>query len=109
MNKEVFKRSFFKSFLKGIMPIIFTSIMVGIVWLGIGQANEANSEEGIRILEDAIFRAAIHNYAVAGYFPENLAYIIENFNIYVDTTRFVVHYDAFAPNLPPRIIVFPLN
>ena len=109
MNTRVFKRNPLSSLFLGIVPIVFTLVIVGMVWVGLQQTEEANRAEGLRLLEEAVLRAAIHSYAVQGYFPESLAYISETYGIYIDTTRFIVHYDVFAPNILPDIRVFYLG
>jgi len=92
-----------------VVPLIFTFSVVVIVLVGLSQAEEASRAEGVRILEEAIMRASVHSYAVDGHFPESLDYIVETFGIFIDTTRFVVHYEVFAQNLLPDIRVFELG
>ena len=105
-NDRVFKRGFVKSLISGVIPLIFTGILVAIVFIGLGQTEEASRAEGIRLLEEAIVRVAIHSFAVNGYFPADIDYIVDYYGVFIDTTRFVVHYDAFAPNILPNIRVF---
>jgi len=109
MDKGVFKKNLIARMISGIRPIVFTVIIIAMIIAGIRQADESSSAEGVRLLEEAIMRAAIHSYAIEGYFPESLAYITENYMIYIDNTRFIVHYDVFATNLLPNIMVFDLN
>ena len=109
MKTRVFKRSLFASLVSRLVPIVFTLVIIGFVVAGLRQAEEASRAEGVRLLEEALRRVAIHSYAVEGYFPESLAYITENYGIYIDRTRFIVHYDVFAANLFPNIQVFEVN
>lgn len=89
-------------------PIVFTVAILVIVMAGLRTADESSRAEGRRLLEEAILRVAVHSYAVEGYFPESIAYIVENYGIHIDLTRFVVHYDVFAANLLPNIQVFEI-
>jgi hypothetical protein len=107
-NVRVFRKGFFSSLLAGIVPLAFTLIIMVMVIFGLRQTEASNRAEGVRLLEEAIMRVVIHNYAIEGYFPESLDYIVENYGIFIDHTRFVVHYDAFATNLLPDIRVFEL-
>ena len=109
METRVFKRSFFASLFSRLVPIVFTLVMIGFVVAGLRHAEEASRAEGARLLEEALRRVAIHSYAVEGYFPESLAYITESYGIYIDKTRFIVHYYVFAANLFPDIWVFQIN
>ena len=107
--RRVFKKSFAASLVSGIVPIAFTVVIMVMTMVGLRQAEESSRAEGVRLLEEAIVRAAVHSYAVNGYFPESLAYISENFGIFIDRSRFVVHYEVFATNLLPDIRVFELR
>jgi len=106
---RVFKRGFFTSVLFGIGSVVFTLIIIIMVILGIQQAEESGEAAGIRLLEEAITRAVIHSYAVNGKFPQSLSYITENYGIFIDSARFVVHYEVFAANILPDIQVFGLR
>ena len=108
MKQGIFKQNFFGAFIKSIFPVLFTVMVIFIVSLSINQAEEASREEGVRLLEEALNRAAAHSFAVNGYFPESLEYIVENFGVFIDTERFVVHYSLFAENIFPDIRVFKL-
>ena len=92
----------------GLAPLVFTLAIMAIVLVGLSQAEQSSRAEGVRLLEEAITRAAVHSYSINGYYPESLAYITETFGIYIDRTRFVVHYEVFASNLLPDIRVFEL-
>ena len=108
MGIRVFKKNIFSSIVSSFAPIIFTLIILGVILVGLRQTEESSRSEGRRLLEEAITRVAIHSYAVEGHFPESLAYIVENYGIHIDTSRFVVHYEVFAANLLPDIRVFEL-
>jgi len=109
MEKRVFKKSFLAVILSAMAPIVFTIIIIAMVIVGLRQADEANRAEGLRLLEEAIIRAAVHSYAVEGRFPESLSAISDKYGIFIDTTRFVVHYDVLGTNILPDIRVFELN
>ena len=103
---QVFESNIFVKLARLIVPLLFTFVVIAMVYVGIIQAGDASEAEGIRLLEEALMRVAVHSYAVSGYFPESLAYIEEHFAVYIDRTRFIVHYDIFATNMLPDIRVF---
>ena len=105
-KRQVFESNIFIKLAKSIVPLLFTLAIIAMINVGIMQAGEANEAEGVRILEEALMRVAVHSYAVNGYFPESLAYIEEHFAVYIDRSRFVVHYNIFAANMLPDIRVF---
>jgi hypothetical protein len=46
---------------------------------------------------------------VEGRYPESIAYIEENYGIYIDRSRYVVDYEIFASNIMPVIDVMALE
>ena len=106
MGGRVFRRPVRGLLVSAAAPILFTLVIIALVLFGLTGADESSREEGVRILEEALFRAAIHSYAVEGHFPQSLDYITERYGIYIDRTRFIVHYEVFASNILPDIIVF---
>jgi len=109
VNKRVFKKNPFIAIISGLAPLLFSGVIIGALLFGFGTAEETSRAEGVRILEESIMRVVIHSYAVNGHFPESIDYIIENYNVYVDRTRFLVHYEVFASNMLPNIIIFELR
>ena len=109
MKSRVFKLNPMISLILGLRPLLFTLVVAALILAGLRQAEEVNSAEGLRLLEEAILRAAVHSYAVAGYFPDSLDYITETYGIFIDQERFLVHYEVFATNLLPYIRVFDLG
>ena len=104
-KRSIFRKSAWDVLRGVIVPVIFTIIVMVMIVFGLRQTEEANKAEGLRILEDSIRRAVIAAYAIEGRYPESLEYIVENFGIHVDDTRFIVHYKVFASNLLPDITV----
>ena len=92
-----------------LVPVLFSLIMISMIIYGLRQTEESSSAEGLRILEDSIRRAVITAYAVEGRFPSSLSHIEENYGIFIDRTRYVVHYSPVAINIMPNIAVFQLN
>jgi len=109
MEKQVLDKSFLNLIISGFVPVIFSLIIIVVISIGLRQAEKSSRAEGRRLLEDTILRVAIHNYAIEGHFPESLSYIVENFGVYIDDTRFIVHYEVLGANLLPIIKVFELG
>ena len=65
----------------------------------------ARASEELRFAEEAIRRAAVTCYCIEGRFPENYAYLRDNYGLLVDEERFAVHYSVFAQNIMPDITV----
>ena len=105
MQKRVFKRSALRTLLSGLIPVTFTLAVLVMVSFGLRQTEESSKSEGARYLSEGILRAAIHCYAIEGTYPENLAYITEQYGIHIDRAKYIVHYEVFASNLLPDITV----
>ena len=91
-----------------IAPVLFTLVVMGMILYGLQQTEASSRAEAMRILEDSIRRAVVTCYAIEGRYPESIAYIEENYNIHVDRDKFVVHYQIFATNIMPDIMVIEL-
>jgi hypothetical protein len=109
MDRRVYKRNIFKSIIINFAPLLFTFIIIGGLFFGFRQADESSQAEGIRLLEEALMRVIVHSYAVNGHFPESLEYIVENYDIFIDRTRYFVNYDVFASNIPPVLTIFEIG
>jgi hypothetical protein len=109
MKIKTFKNNTWQILLTAIAPIFLTLMIILAVVFGMRQAAESNRAEGVRFLEESILRAAVHSYATSGQYPESLAYIVQNYRIHIDRTRYAVHYNIIASNILPDITVIPLN
>ena len=67
--------------------------------------NNGQSAEEKQRLEEALSRAAVACYALEGAYPPDLEYLIENYNVQINTDRFTVKYELYASNLMPDITV----
>jgi len=108
MKRSIYKKNAW-DFLRGaVFPILFSVAIMGMIVFGLRQTERANRAEGLRILEDSIRRAVIICYAVEGRYPASIEYIVENYGIHIDWTRYTVHYSIFASNFLPDITVLEL-
>lgn len=86
-----------------IIAICVMALMVGgLYWAANLNARRAAQEER-RLLEDAIYRAAVTCYALEGRYPPTLRYLEDNYAIAIDAERYAVFYDSFADNVLPSI------
>jgi len=107
-HKSIFKKSAWDFLRAAILPVIFTVAVMVMVVFGLRQTEASSAAEGVRILEDSIRRAVVMCYAIEGRYPESIEYIESNFGIFIDRTRFVVHYRVFASNIMPEVMVIIL-
>lgn len=104
-KKQIFKRSGISALLSGIVPVLFSLVMIVMIVYGLKQTEISNRAEGMRILEDGIRRAAVTCYAIEGFYPDTIGYIEDHYGINIDRTRYAVYYVVFASNIMPDITV----
>ena len=105
MRRSIYKKGAGDFIRSAIVPILFTLAMMGMIVYGLRQTEASSKAEGLRILEEGIRRAVVICYAVEGRYPESVAYIEDNYKIHIDRTKYIVHYEIFANNLMPDIVV----
>ncbi len=88
--------------------LLFLSVFLLSVW-SVRTVIDVNTEEEMAVAEQTIRHAAVSCYALEGRYPEDLAYLLENYHITINTDRYTVHYSATGPNLMPDIAVLPKN
>jgi len=108
MRRNIYRRGAWDFIRSAIVPVLFTVAVMGMIVFGLRQTEESSRAEGLRVLEDSIRRAVVICYAVEGRYPSSIEYIEEHFGIFIDRTRYAVHYNIFASNLLPDITVIEL-
>jgi len=109
MKRSIFKKTAFDLIRDSVASIIFTFAVIAMIVVGLWKTEAASRAEGLRLLEESLMRAVVQNYAIKGIYPDSLRYIEERYGIYIDRTRYVVHYKIFASNILPHITVLELN
>ena len=108
MRGSVFKKSAWDTLRSCVIPILFTAAMTGMVIFGLRQVEASSRAEGLRILEESIYRAVAKCYAVEGSYPDTIEYVESQYSVHIDRTKYVVHYEIFASNILPEITVIEL-
>jgi hypothetical protein len=103
------KSSVYGTGIKGIVPwlggiVVFAAVLL-LLLKGLSTTEHGAAEEGRRIAEDSVRRAAATCYALEGVYPESFAYIKEHYAVRIDESRYKVFYDIFASNIMPDITV----
>ena len=73
--------------------------------LAVSRLETGRQAEGKRQLEEALRRAAVSCYALQGYYPPSVDYLVEHYALQYDTERYAVRYELTASNLMPDITV----
>ena len=73
--------------------------------LAVKQLEQGADAQGKQQLEDALRRTAVACYASEGFYPPNVAYMVQHYGLQYNENMYRVHYEIFASNLMPEITV----
>lgn len=108
VRKNIYKKNIWDVLRSAVLPIIFTLVVMGMIVFGLQQTEASSKAEGLRILDESVRRAVAKCYAIEGNYPESVEYIEQYYGVHVDRTKYVVHYEIFASNIMPDILVIEL-
>ena len=96
-----------RGFLSLLGTIAVFVVLIVLFNYGINNLTQANEEEALEAVRNAVTRAAIQFYALEGRFPPHLEYLEERFGLQLDHERFEIIYSAFGANVIPQIFITP--
>jgi len=88
---------------KKLLPIVFFVAILIFVLYGVQDATDNSGRLQYDLTVRAIQRAITDCYAIEGYYPPNMQYLYDNYPVRVDTERYFVLYNVFAPNIRPTV------
>lgn len=88
-----------------LIPVLLMLLLAAAVFLLVMLPKRHLNEESALAIQKTVERSAKQCYAVEGVYPPNLDYLRDNYGLQVNTKDFYVRYEAFASNLPPKVIV----
>lgn len=108
MKRSVFQKSALASLRAATVPMLLTVVILIAVIIGLRRTESSGRDEALRVLEEGIQRAVVQCYVVEGRYPDSIAYIEERYGVYIDKSRYVVHYKVIASNVMPEITVLTM-
>lgn len=91
------------------LPALTFLLAFVFVLAGIRSIGNTADEQQLKNLEASIRRSAVQCYALEGSYPESLSYLMENYGVTYDDSRYMVSYQAYGSNMLPVITVLPLR
>lgn len=85
--------------------VLLAAVVLTLFSAGVNNLSAQRSAQDLEQLEDALRRGAVAYYAAEGAYPQDLDVLRERYGLRVDEERYLVHYEIFASNLMPDIIV----
>ncbi len=89
-----------------ILYIVFFIAIFVFINLSIDKTDYKKEEEQLNSLKDAVTRSAVQCYAIEGFYPPNINYLVENYGLSVNEEKYVIYYSVFASNIMPEIEVY---
>jgi len=96
-----------------ILPVVITivgfALLIIFVISMLTNASATSQKEALQAVQDSVSRAVVSCYAYEGFYPDNVDYLVEWYNLSIDNDRYLVYYDKIADNLMPTIVVLDRN
>ena len=88
--------------------ILVWAILAAALLIGVPMSRSAAAEGGddsIQSIRETVMERALQCYVIEGAYPQDLAYLEENYGLTVNKEEYLVVYTPFAENLPPDVQV----
>ena len=78
-----------------------------VIWFltAVNSAGNVSRTQQAEAVKSTVEKGITLCYSIEGAYPESLSYLTENYGVNYDTQRYIVHYDCFAANVRPSVIV----
>lgn len=86
--------------------LLFSILLMLLLIFGIHNTAQSSDEQDLQRIQSAISKAVITCYSIEGYYPKDYQYLKDNYGLYIDETRYQIHYDWIGNNIRPDIAVF---
>ncbi|NBK98846.1 MAG: hypothetical protein EOM50_12645 [Erysipelotrichia bacterium] len=84
--------------------LLFVGI-VAFIYFAVMTSDESTKKESTRQIEQALEKALMTCYSVEGAYPKTLAQLVENYPVYIDEDKYMIHYIYEGANMKPDILV----
>lgn len=88
--------------------ILIWAILAAVLLIGVPMYRSAAAEGGddsIKSIRETVMERALQCYVIEGAYPQDLAYLEDNYGLTVNREDYLVVYTPFAENLPPEVKV----
>ena len=109
MGGRVFREKKTSEALRVISFVATAVVLIILAVVGIGNLGSAQEQKQLEIAQDAVVRAAVQCYALESRFPSSLQYLVDNYGLSLDESKYIYFYKADGSNFLPRIEIFPID
>lgn len=94
------------SYLEAIIMILFFVAIIISFSFGFSGVKSTTHQEQINEATNSVKKAVILCYSIEGEFPPDIEYLKDNYNLIVNDDKYIIHYNVFASNVMPEIVLF---
>ena len=94
------------SFVSILVSVLIIAVVVCVVFFSIDQ--EGYEDKRTEQVKEIVVSSVAQCYALEGRYPDDLAYLQENYGLQLDADRYIYHYEKFASNILPDVQVFAI-
>lgn len=90
-----------------VLALAVVLLAVVILWFlaAVSRTEESSRAQRLDAVKLRVENAVTLCYAVEGAYPESLEYLAENYAVTYSKDEYIVHYDCFAANIRPQVVV----
>lgn len=88
------------------ITLIITFVFIGVFLITTNNMKAQLEIQETSRLERALKTAALNCYVMEGVYPDSVEYLIDNYGIIIDKTKYHVFYEIFATNIMPDIRIY---
>ena len=86
-----------------VWALLAAALLIGVP-LSRGAAREGG-DDSIQSIRETVMEQALQCYVIEGAYPQDLAYLEDNYGLTINKRDYLVMYTPFAENLPPEVKV----
>lgn len=92
---------------EGFVALLLALACAVALWAGVGVSSASARQQGALTLQQSVIDCAMQCFAIEGAYPQTLQHLEDDYGLAVDHDGYTVHYEAFASNVLPTVVVVP--
>jgi len=92
-----------------ILPLVAFAVVVTLFVNSMGNMESRSYEQQRMALEGALNKSIVHSYAISGYYPPSLEYILDRYQIIYNRDLFYIDYQPLGINMMPDLTIVTLR
>ncbi len=89
----------------GLISFISFVFILFILFFSADKFDQITTQSEAETLSISVMRLSVHCYAVEGFYPPDLTYLVEHYGLTYQSEKYFIDYQCFAKNIPPEITI----